>query len=59
MNLKGEYDKGTLWRIRYAFEEWYFKTRYSNKQSKIYYDKWFNCYVHPKLVEGMCRICCK
>lgn len=42
---------GTMWKIRYAFERWYFKTRYSNKQPKIYYDRWFKCYVHPKLVE--------
>ncbi|MDU6975957.1 MAG: hypothetical protein E6370_16900 [Clostridiales bacterium] len=41
---------GTLWRIRYAFEEWYFKVRYSKKQPKIYYDKWFKCHVHPQLV---------
>lgn len=40
-----------LWRVRYAFEEWYFKIRYSRKKPKIYYDKWFRCYVHPRLVE--------
>lgn len=40
-----------LWRVRYAFETWYFKTKYSKKQPKIYYDKYFKCYVHPQLVE--------
>lgn len=40
--------KELYWKITSVFEEWYFKKRYSKKDPQIYYDKLFQCYVHPR-----------
>lgn len=39
------------WRIRYAYEKWYFKNKYGQRKNKVYYDKRYRCYVCPKLIE--------
>ena len=38
------------WNIRYAFEKWYFETKYLERPNAIYYDRLFKCYVHPALI---------
>ena len=43
--------EGLYWKIRYAYEAWYFKRKYATKVPKIYYDKKFRVYVNPKVLE--------
>lgn len=39
------------WKIRYAFERLYFKTRYGGRSPGIYYDRIFKVYVNPEIIE--------
>lgn len=34
------------WKIRQYIKDWYFRKRYGNKETFIYYDKLTECYVH-------------
>ncbi|MEG2090133.1 hypothetical protein [Niameybacter sp.] len=39
------------WKIRYTYERWYFENKYGNRKNKVYYDKRYDCYVCPKLLD--------
>ncbi len=43
--------RNLYWKIRYAYERWYFNRKYRNKGNKVFYDRKYRCYVCPKLIE--------
>ena len=44
------------WKIRYAFERFYFNRRYSGRVPGIYYDRIFKVYVNPEIIEVRCDL---
>lgn len=43
--------RSLYWKIRYAYEKWYFNKKYAKRKNNVYYDKRYQCYVCPKLIE--------
>ena len=42
---------GIYWRIRHRLTDLYFHLRYSRRPPGIYYDRIFNVYVNPEMIE--------
>lgn len=51
------------WKMRYAYEEWYFNRKYGNERPGIYYDKKFRVYINPRIPiersSSLVYVCCE
>ena len=43
--------RALYWKIRYALEAFHFR-KYRNKRPKIYYDRRYKEWVHPRLINS-------
>lgn len=48
------------WKLKRSYEKHYFANKYSKLVPQIYYDKKYNCYIYPKVIDeqGCCEYIC-